>query len=371
MSVLTEPRQVYACNAPYGRGGLGRHFSELVEQARDAGRLAAHYSPEPRQDDPTGITVGTQLARALLRYTPVRFNLGWSNFVACDQFDRAVRRALAGPLDAFVGFGAQSLLAFARARALGSRRNVVVAACSLVDNVARRHARAIGRYPVEPSWMNDAYRRKCVAEYGAADGIIVASEDTRRTFLDAGVPEHKLLRVHFRTDPRYVPPAHRERGGVFRIVYTGSVTVTKGVPVLLDAFARFRDLPAELTLVGGTATRAMHRYVADQIARDGRIRIAPGDPLPHLQRADLYVHPSFEDGLAYAPLEALACGVLVIVSEDTGMKEYVREGINGYVVPTGDVDAIVERMCAVAAGRLGAATTADSRAADRVTGVAC
>jgi hypothetical protein len=52
----------------------------------------------------------------------------------------------------------------------------------------------------------------------------------------------------------------------------------------------------------------------------------------------------FEDGFAYAPMEALACKVPVIVTQDTGMKEYVQEGINGYVVPTGDWEAILERL---------------------------
>jgi glycosyltransferase involved in cell wall biosynthesis len=59
------------------------------------------------------------------------------------------------------------------------------------------------------------------------------------------------------------------------------------------------------------------------------------------------VHPSYEDALALGPLEALACGVPVIVSEDTGMKEFVVDGETGFVVPTGDLGALtiaVRRM---------------------------
>jgi len=59
------------------------------------------------------------------------------------------------------------------------------------------------------------------------------------------------------------------------------------------------------------------------------------------------VHPSFEDGLGLAPLEALACGVPVIVTEDTGMKEYVADGVNGYVLPTGNVEALVDQLRAI------------------------
>jgi len=99
-----------------------------------------------------------------------------------------------------------------------------------------------------------------------------------------------------------------------------------------------------LILVGSTGMRAMKQYMKDWIQKDPRIYMIPGDPLPHLQRADVYVHPSYEDGFGFAPMEAIACGVPVIVTEDTGMKEYVREGVNGYIVPTGSYKAILDRL---------------------------
>ena len=77
---------------------------------------------------------------------------------------------------------------------------------------------------------------------------------------------------------------------------------------------------------------------------DERITVGPGDPLPLLQRADVFVHPTYQDGFWYAPMEALACGVPVIVTEDTGMKEYVDEGMNGFIVPTGSVNALCNAL---------------------------
>jgi glycosyltransferase involved in cell wall biosynthesis len=63
-----------------------------------------------------------------------------------------------------------------------------------------------------------------------------------------------------------------------------------------------------------------------------------------LQRSDVLIHPSYEDGFGYAPVEALATGVPAIVTEDTGMKEYVVPGQNGFIVPTGSVDAVVTAL---------------------------
>ena len=85
--------------------------------------------------------------------------------------------------------------------------------------------------------------------------------------------------------------AQKPADGKCRIVFTGNVSVTKGIPVLLDAFRRFEDPQAILTLVGGR-DRAARRLLERRMHADPRIRLAPGDPLPHLHAADVYVHPS-------------------------------------------------------------------------------
>ena len=71
-----------------------------------------------------------------------------------------------------------------------------------------------------------------------------------------------------------------------------------------------------------------------------------------LKRARLYVHPAYNDGFGYAPAEALACGVPAIVTEDTGMKELIDGGRNGLVVPTGELEVLVESIDAAYRGEL-------------------
>lgn len=88
----------------------------------------------------------------------------------------------------------------------------------------------------------------------------------------------------------------------------------------------------------------MRRYLDRATAGDKRISVQPGDPLPHLRRAHVFAFPSFADGLGLAPLEALAVGVPIVVSDASGVKEYVRDGQNGFIVPTGDADALHRRL---------------------------
>jgi glycosyltransferase involved in cell wall biosynthesis len=315
----------------------------VIEEARRAGVLGRYYLVAPRPGDACGVGVGRRRDRWIGRYTPVRLHRGWREFLGVDLFDRAVAARMEPPVRSFVGFSGQALRSFERARALGAVHLELHAPTQHLRALARRYEAAVQRYGIERSWVSAPLVRKALAEYERADLIYVNSEYVRASFLEAGVPAAKLRRYHLRVDPRF-RAGPRPDDGVFRVVYVGSLSVEKGVPVLLEAFAGLPAADAELTLVGGWATRGMRRYVEGWLRRDPRVRLASGDPLPHLQRADVYVHPSFQDGYGYAPMEALACGVPVVVTEDTGMKEHVREGENGFVVPTGSPAAIFERL---------------------------
>jgi glycosyltransferase involved in cell wall biosynthesis len=342
---LTQMKTI-CCAAGYGEGGLGRHLAELVESARADGELERYFSHAPRRDDDRGRTIARGNLEMLFRYTPLRFSPSWKAHLTGDRFDRKVSGQLHEPPQTLVCFAGQALHTFRRAAALGCRRLELIAANSHVNNVRRQHEQAAAQWNIEPSWLNQAQQRKMLAEYQLADLIHVASAYAYDTFIREGLPPARLALTPLRPHPRYVPAIHPSTGvdRAFQVIYVGSITVAKGIPVLLEAFRRLEDPAAQLLLVGGTATRPMRKYMEQQMARDPRVRLASGDPLPHLRRASIYIHPSYDDGFGYAPMEALACGLPAIVTDHTGMKEHIREGINGQVVPTGDVPALVAAL---------------------------
>jgi glycosyltransferase involved in cell wall biosynthesis len=338
-----------ACTAPFGAGGLGRHLKELAEDAVARGERVACYSFGPADAGPRNTAIPMTLPNWLLSRTPLRFSPGWSQCVANSYFDRAVARLLEKPEgpSVFVGFGGRAFRSMCRAKELGFGRLELVSASSHVRNVQRLHAIASARWPIEANWLNEHQILRTLREYEMADRIIVASDYTRKSFVDQGIPESKIVYFPMTADPRYaLAGASRQprTDGIFRIVYTGSLTVYKGIPLLIEAFGQLRERPAELTLVGGSSSRGMRRYLEAAVRNDPRIQAAPGDPLPHLLHADLYIHPSYEDGFAYAAAEALACGVPILVTEDTGMKEHIHSFDQGEIVPTGNVAALV---CAI------------------------
>jgi glycosyltransferase involved in cell wall biosynthesis len=351
-AVLPFGRVVVSCSAPLGVGGLGRHFKEVVDALKRREQPAVCICGSTREPEPRarGRKPGMPDPASLLSRLPVPLSPSVRTRAFMVEFDAyAARQLPAG--EHLIAFNGQALAQFAVARQAHYKSLALISANSHLRRVVRQHAQAHRQYPLEGSWTTHLLRRN-LSEYARADRIYVASEYTRASFIEEGFDDESLSRFQFTPDPRYEPNGSPRTSSTFNIVYVGSLTVAKGVPLLVDAVRRLPHAGLRLVLVGGWATRGMRRFIQTACAEDLRISSGPGDPLPHLRAASLYVHPSYEDGFAYAPAEALACGVPVIVSEDTGMKDLIDPPRSGLILPTGDLDALTEAIDAAYRGEL-------------------
>jgi glycosyltransferase involved in cell wall biosynthesis len=372
-AVLPAGRVVVSSGAPYGVGGLGRHLKEIVDalERREAFPVCISGSTGPTavgaSRSRSRLPGRTAAAAPLARLSP-----GWRIWKTRVEFDARTARQL--PVaDHLIAFNRQALAQFHAARRAGYGSVSLMTGSPHVRRVAHQHARAYRQYPLERSFGTHIVRRY-LAEYELADRIYVASRYAWESFGEHGVGEDRLAMFPLTPDPRYScdedgdEQVHRgeqahggqahggdlKRGGdargasaSFDIIYVGGLSVAKGVPLLVDAVRRLPHADMRLLLVGNWKTRGMRRFIEAARAADARIVVCPGDPLPHLREARLCVHPTFEDGFAYAPVEALACGVPVLVSEDTGMKDLIDPGRTGLTLPTGDLAALTEAIEAV------------------------
>jgi glycosyltransferase involved in cell wall biosynthesis len=128
----------------------------------------------------------------------------------------------------------------------------------------------------------------------------------------------------------------------FRVLFVGRITQAKGISYLIKAFGKLGISRSELVLLG--------RIVGSNAPwRDERrVRHVPHVPrwmLPdHYRAAHVFVLPSLIEGFPLTALEAMACGIPPIVSEHTFAHDVITDGVNGYVVPIRDSDAIAERL---------------------------
>jgi glycosyltransferase involved in cell wall biosynthesis len=352
--VVPSGQVVVSCPAPFGAGGLGRHLKEIADALDRRGQPAicmcgvalGHTSPSASSSHHELRVSG--LATSLRPLT--RFSPAWGNLRRSVAFDGYAARRLP-PADHLIAFNGQALKQFGAAKRAHYKSISLLSANSHLRRVVRQHAQAHRQYPLEGSWATRLLRRN-LREYEQADRIYVASRYTWESFVEEGCPEDVLSLFPFVPDPRYEPDGAPLASSTFDVVFIGRLCVAKGVPLLVDAVRRLAHDDLRLVLVGGWSSRGMRRFLQEAVTRDSRISIGPGDPLPHLRRARLCAHPTYEDGFAYAPAEALACGVPVLVSEDTGMKDLVDPGVNGLILPTGDLPALTEAIDAAYRGEI-------------------
>jgi len=353
LRALPDGPTIVSSTGPYGSGGLGQHLADLVEGLRAEGNLAGYLTPRPAPHDAGGLATAVGLpgpAKVVLR-APIDIPPGWRVLVGNLGFDLAGARRLPPDADHLLVFNGQALRHIAAARRLDYRSVGLVSANAHLAYEARQFERARRQYPIERPWAARNVRRN-LAEYSSVDYIHVSSRYVWESFVNEGFPEERLrlfpLVPNERFKPRDAPPTV----STFNVVYIGSIAVHKGVPLLIDAV---RSLPYEdlrLVLVGGWGTRRMRRHIEAARAADPRVEVRPGDPLPHLREAGVCVHPSYGEGCSYAPGEALACGVPLIVSDNTGMNESIGDPGLRQVVPTGDLAALADAIEAAYRGEM-------------------
>lgn len=348
---LPSGRVVVSCPAPFGVGGLGRHIQEIVQALERSGQPTVQIC-DPAEAAATGASPRAPLSAELIRaLSPLaRLSPALRMWSGSAEFDLRATRRLSGG-EHLIAFNGTALAQFQAARRMRFKSIALVSANSHMRRVIRQHERAYRQYPVERPWATRLLRRN-LGEYAQADRIYVASRYIWESFSEEGFPDERLSLFPLTPDPRYEPGSASHASSTFDIVYVGSLVVHKGVPLLLEAVRRLPYADVRLILVGGWKTRSMRRFIERACAEDARVAVRPGDPLGHLASARLSVHPSYEDGFAYAPAEAIACGVPVIVSEDTGMKDLVEVDRTGLILPTGDLDSLTEAIEAAYRGEI-------------------
>ena len=129
------------------------------------------------------------------------------------------------------------------------------------------------------------------------------------------------------------------------VLFVGRLVPGKGTEVLIEAFRALlaRRPTARLTIVGDGAKRADLKAQARELGASVGFRgsLAHDDVVDLLQRASVVAIPSTApEGLSLVALEAMAHGALVVATACGGLAETMRHDQNGFVVPTGDADAL-------------------------------
>ena len=188
-------------------------------------------------------------------------------------------------------------------------------------------------------------RERFLEEYDLASLVVVLSEKAADSFRAQGFPEERLFYLPRGVDiERFKPgsePDGRKRPPVFRAIFSGALIERKGINQLLEAWHRLDLKNAELWLLGSVhdeAKPALKKFWRENIRVLGFKR----DLENYLNQGSIYVFPSRLEGSAKTVYEAAACGLPQITTREAG--DVVRDGVEGIIVPPGNVDAVAEAI---------------------------
>jgi glycosyltransferase involved in cell wall biosynthesis len=295
------------------------------------------------------------VARALLRKTLIPTKLvNWRDAA----FDRWAARKWAHKGDVYWGFQGSCLFSLRAARRAGK-----VAVAEFATAHVTRAVRLLSREAeLHPEWADsisnlyfpDWYRERLEQEPHAADYCLAASEFTRQSLLEVGVPVERVKLLPLGADLTDFTPAERPTTGPFRILFVGGVGQRKGVKYLLEAYKQMRTAGTELVLAGPMAGsgRALEAY-RELYTYLGRLD--QKDVIRQMHRSHVLVLPSVFEGFGLVIPEAMATGMPVIASTHTAGPEIVRPGEDGFVLAPDDVTGLAAHLAWLAGHRTEAA----------------
>jgi len=179
-------------------------------------------------------------------------------------------------------------------------------------------------------------------EHEFADLVVCGSGFCATTLIENGVPREKVAVVPYGVDiERFHPDSNTSRKKECRLLFVGGLCGRKGAAYLLQMMEKLGEKRINLTVAGRIwlPERVFRRY-SRYIRYLGQV---PRDKMPSVYRdADVYVFPSLVEGSSLTIYEAMASGLPVVTTPNSG--SVVRDGVDGFVVPAGDLDALCERV---------------------------
>lgn len=155
--------------------------------------------------------------------------------------------------------------------------------------------------------------------------------------------------IHCGVDPTLFQIVSHNQPG-HRLLYTGRLAAAKGLPILLQSLARLKSTHPDLvlTIVGDGADRAALEEMTIDLELTGNVKFvgykSQAEVREAMQQTDVFVLPSFAEGVPVSLMEAMAAGVPVVTTQIAGVSELVENGVSGYLVPPGDVASLADRI---------------------------
>lgn len=189
-----------------------------------------------------------------------------------------------------------------------------------------------------------------------ADVVTIVAQHMKRKVIELGCAPSKLVHLSNFVNTDHFNAISRERR--YRgtrlanplIICVRGLNPIYNVRMLIEAVPNVvEEIPdARFLIIGDGDQKEQLVTLTCQLKVNGFIRFISHVPHEELaryfQQADIYVSTSLSDGLSVALLEAMASGLYPIVTDIPGNREIIEDGVNGFLIPIGNTEALGARI---------------------------
>lgn len=200
-------------------------------------------------------------------------------------------------------------------------------------------------YKENKSWWNENAIYKYQEEIDNADYFLAASSFVKESLIACGAREKQVLQVPYGANvcSNHIHESLHDKP--LEVLYVGQVTYRKGITYLLEAIAQLSSKNINLTVVGAYNISDWYVKKYFNFSNITFLGLVTPDKMKEIyDNSDVFVIDSFAEGMAQVGIEAMACGVPVICSHNSGIDDLIVDGISGFIIPVGDVNILKERI---------------------------
>lgn len=266
----------------------------------------------------------------------------WSKFD--EELGReAVNRGIGEATHLFTCMGeCMPMLEFAKQKGLTTVTEIFIVPSAhriCIEEIERFFGQSLDlEYPLYSQWISKVL--------SLTDWVIAPSEVVRQDLAgNFNFPSDRCFVVPYAVDSAWFDVENRPTKG--RILFVGSAEMRKGIYYLGLAAEKLADRGYDFRVAGGVSDD-VRQYPSNQklnfLGRVPRLEIKQ-----EYAQADVFVLPSLAEGSASVTYEALASGLPLITTKASG--SVIRHGIDGFIVPERDPDAIADRIVEIVENR--------------------
>jgi len=293
-------------------------------------------------DKVTSLPVCELINRGWNKVQPIMKNCCNAEYLIAEFYDRLASMRF-DQVDIVTGWTFSFLHTLRKAKSMGAITIVERGSSHILSqmNILKEE---YNTYGIKPRLAHPKLIEKELLEYKEADYISIPSSFVKRTFLDKNFPKEKLIHVPYGVNLDDFSQIPKE-DNIFRIIHCGGINIRKGVHYLLQAFYELRLPDAELWIIGSMNKEMLpifKKYDNGKVFHKGPYR--QNKLYKYYSQGSVFVIMSIEEGLAMVQPQAMACGLPVICTTNSGGEDIIRHGKDGFIIPIRDVEALKDKI---------------------------